>query len=80
MEAPCHAVIFRKRLFRNLGKMKEKNGKVCEKREMYMKNNGTYFNLDKWIFVLQFTVLFVPLVKGNVQQLSLESNLTNNLH
>jgi len=36
---------------------KEKNEKVCEKREMYMKNNGTYFNLDKWIFVLQFTVL-----------------------
>jgi len=31
--------------------------KVREKREMYMKNNGTYFNLDKWIFVLQFTVL-----------------------
>jgi stalled ribosome alternative rescue factor ArfA len=58
MEAPCHAVIFRKRLFRNPGKNeKEKNGKVCEKREMYMKNNGTYFNLDKWIFVLQFTVI-----------------------
>ena len=36
---------------------KEKNGKVCEKREMYMKNNGTYFNLGKWIFVLQFTVI-----------------------
>ena len=58
MEAPCHAVIFRKRLFRNPGKNeKEKNEKVCEKREMYMKNNGTYFNLDKCIFVLQFTVL-----------------------
>ncbi len=25
------------------------NRKVC-KREMYMKNNGTYFNLNKWIF------------------------------
>jgi hypothetical protein len=37
--------------------MKKKNEKVCEKREMYMKNNGTYFNLDKWIFVLQFTVI-----------------------
>jgi hypothetical protein len=57
MEAPCHAVIFRKRLFRILENEKEKNEKVCEKREMYMKNNGTYFNLDKWIFVLQFTVI-----------------------
>ncbi len=28
-------------------KMKEKHGKVCEKREMYMKNNGTCFNLNK---------------------------------
>ena len=57
MEAPCHAVRFRKRLFRTLENEKEENEKVCEKREMYMKNNGTYFNLNKWIFVLQFTVL-----------------------
>ena len=51
----------------------------CAKRETYMKNNGTYFNLNKWIlyYSLQF---FVPLVKGSVQQLSLESNLTNNFH
>jgi hypothetical protein len=33
MEAPCHAVIFRKRLFRILENEKEKNEKVCEKRE-----------------------------------------------
>ena len=67
-------------MFRILENEKEKNEKVCEKREMYMKNNGTYFNLNKWIFVLQFTVLFVPLVKGNVKQLFLESDLTNNFH
>ena len=36
---------------------KEKNGKAREKRKMYMKNNGTHFNLNKRIFVLQFTVL-----------------------
>jgi hypothetical protein len=47
-------------------KMKEKNGKVCEKREMYMKNNGTCFNLDKWIFCSTVSSSFVPLVKGNV--------------
>jgi hypothetical protein len=47
-----------------------KAGKMC------MKNNGTYFNLNKQIFVLQFTVLFVPLIKGNVQQLFLELDLT----
>ena len=51
--------------------MKEKNGKVCGKREMYMKNNGTYFNLDKWIFCTTVSVTFVPLVKGNVPQLFL---------
>jgi hypothetical protein len=28
-----------------------------ENGKMYMKNNGTYFNLDKWIFVLQFQLL-----------------------
>ena len=80
MEAPCHAVMIQKKMVQNFGKMKEKNGKVCGKRKMYMKNNGTYFDLNKWIFVLQFTVPFVPLVKGNVQQLSLESKLTNNFH
>ncbi len=60
--------------------MKEKNEKVCEKREMYMENNGTYFNLNKWIFCTTVYSSFVPLVKENVQQLSLESNLTNNFH
>ncbi len=25
--------------------------------QMYMKNNGSYFNSNKFIFVLQFTVL-----------------------
>jgi hypothetical protein len=42
---------------------------------MYMKNNGTYLNLNKRIFELQFTVLFVPLVKGNVHQLFLVFDL-----
>jgi hypothetical protein len=42
---------------------------MCENGKMYMKNNGTYFNLDKWIFVLHFSVPFVPLIKGNVPQL-----------
>ena len=64
MEAPCHAVMIQKKMVQNFGKMKEKNGKVCEKREMYMKNNGTYFNLDKWIFVLQFTVPLYRQLKG----------------
>jgi hypothetical protein len=61
-------------------KMKEKNGKMCEKREMYMKNNGTYFKLDKWIFCTTVCSSFVPLIKGNVQQLFLESNLTIIFH
>ncbi len=48
MEAPCHAVMIQKKDVLELWKNeKEKNGKVCEKREMYMKNNGTYFNLNK---------------------------------
>ena len=57
MEAPCHAVRFRKRLFRNLGKMKERNGKVCEKREMYMKITVPVLIEINGFFVLQFTVL-----------------------
>ena len=58
MEAPCHAVRIQKRWFRTLENEKEKNGKVRKNREMYMKNNGTYSNLDKWIFVLQFQFLY----------------------
>jgi hypothetical protein len=57
MEAPCHAVIIQKKGGLESWKNKRENGKVFEKWEMYMKNNDTYFNLDKWIFVLQFTVL-----------------------
>ncbi len=59
--------------------MKEKNEKV-RKREMYMKNNGTYFSLNKWIFCTTVYSSFVPLVEGNVQQLFLESNLTIIFH
>ncbi len=44
----------------------EKNGKVRKNREMYMKNNGTYFNLDKRIFCTAVSVPFVPLIKGKV--------------
>ncbi len=35
---------------------KEKNGKVRKTREMYVKNNGTYFDLDKWIFCTTVSV------------------------
>jgi hypothetical protein len=28
-------------------KNKSENGKMCESGKMYMKNNGTYFNLNK---------------------------------
>ena len=31
--------------------------KSAQNGKMYIKNNGTYFSLNKWIFVLQFTVL-----------------------
>ncbi len=55
-------------------------GKCAKSGKMYMKNNGTYFNLDKWILCTTVHSSFVPLVKGNVKQLSLESNLTNNFH
>jgi hypothetical protein len=68
MEAPCHAVIIQKETVRILENKRE-NGKVCEKREMYMKNNGTYFNLDKWILCTTVYNYFVPLIKGNVRQL-----------
>jgi hypothetical protein len=61
-------------------KNKRENGKVREKREMYMKNNGTYFNFNKWIFCTTVCTLFVPLIKGKVQQLFLESNLTIIFH
>ncbi len=62
MEAPCHAVMIQKKDGLEFWKMKEKNGKVCEKRKMFMKNNGTYFNLDKWIFCTTVYSSFVPLV------------------
>ncbi len=69
MEAPCHAVRIQKKIVQNFGNEKEKNGEVCEKREMYMKNNGTYFNLNKQTFCTTVYSSFVPLVKGNVKQL-----------
>jgi hypothetical protein len=45
-----------------------------------MKNNGTYFNLNKWIFCTTVNSSFVPLIKGNVQQLFLELDLTIIFH
>ncbi len=45
---------------------KEKKRKSAQNGKMYMKNNGTYFNLDKWIFCTTVSVLFVPLIKGKV--------------
>ena len=50
-------------------KNKSEKRKMRENGKMYMKNNGTYFNLDKWIFCTTVSVTFVPLVKGNVKQL-----------
>jgi hypothetical protein len=44
---------------------REKNGKVRKNGKMYMKNNGTYFNLNKRIFCTTVSV-FVPLIKGKV--------------
>ncbi len=61
-------------------KNKGEKRKMRENGKMYMKNNGTYFNLNKWIFVLQFTVPFVPLIKGNVPQLFFELDLTIIFH
>ena len=53
------------KMVQNLGKMKERKMEKCAKREMYMKNNGTYFDLDKWNFCTTVSV-FVPLIKGKV--------------
>jgi hypothetical protein len=61
-------------------KNKSEKRKMCENGKMYMKKNGIYFNLDKWIFVLQFTVPVVPLIKENVPQLFLQSDLTIIFH
>jgi hypothetical protein len=80
MEAPCHAVMIKKKdVLESLEKWKRKMEK-CANGKMYMKNNGTYFSLNKWIFCTTVYNSFVPLVKGNVKQLFLESNLTNNFH
>ncbi len=54
--------------------------KSAQNGKMYMKNNGTCFDLNKWIFCTTVYSSFVPLVKGNVKQLFLESNLTINFH
>ena len=40
--------------------------KSAQNGKMYMKNNGTYFSLNKWIFCTTVYSSFVPLVKGNV--------------
>ncbi len=61
-------------------KNKGEKRKVRENGKMYMKNNGTYFNLDKWTFCTTVSVPFVPLVKGDVPQLFLQSDLTIILH
>jgi hypothetical protein len=52
---------------------------MCESGKLYMKNNGTYFNLDKWIFCTT-VYSFVPLIKGNVSQLFLQLDLTIIFH
>ncbi len=47
---------------------------------MYMKNNGTYFNLNEQIFCTTVYSSFVPLIKENIQQLFLELALTIIFH
>jgi hypothetical protein len=47
---------------------------------MYMKNNGTYFNLNKRIFYTTVYSSFVPLIKGNIQQLFFELDMTIIFH
>jgi hypothetical protein len=37
--------------------------KCVKSGKMYMKNNGTYFNLDNWIFCTTVYSSFVPLIK-----------------
>jgi hypothetical protein len=56
--------------------MKVNKEKCVKVGKMYMKNNGTYFNLNKWIFCTTVFGSFVPSVKGNVQQLFSELDLT----
>jgi hypothetical protein len=38
-------------------KNKSKNGKMCDSKKNKHENNSTYFDLNIWIFLLQFTVL-----------------------
>jgi hypothetical protein len=61
-------------------KNKREHGKMCESGKLYMKNNSTYFNLGKWIFCTTVYSSFAPLIKGNVQQLFLELDLTIIFH
>jgi hypothetical protein len=77
MVSPCHAVIKGSSGF---WKNKSENGKMFGSGKMYMKNNGTYFNLSKRIFCTTVFSSFVLLVKGNVQQLFLELVLTIIFH
>jgi hypothetical protein len=62
--APCHAIIIEKKVVQNFGKIKVKTEKCANVGKMYRKNNSTYFNLDKRIFVLQFTVILFRKLKG----------------
>jgi hypothetical protein len=55
--APCHAVIIKKKVVQNCGKIKVKTEKCANVGKMYRKNNSNYLNLVKQIFVLQFTVI-----------------------
>jgi hypothetical protein len=57
MEAPCHAVMIQKKDGLEFWKDEREKWKSAQNGKMFMKNNGTYFSLNKWIFVLRFTVL-----------------------
>jgi hypothetical protein len=63
-----------------LEKIKEKTEKYVKSGKMYMENNGTHLNLDKQIFCTTVYSSFVPLIKGDVQQLFLQLDLTIIFH
>jgi hypothetical protein len=45
--ALCHAVIIQKKVVQDFGQIKVKTKKCVKAEKMYMKNNGTNFNLNK---------------------------------
>jgi hypothetical protein len=75
MVAPCHAVISQKKIVLEIWKVKMKLENCTKAGKMYIKN-GTYVNLNTWIFGIA-VYSFIP---ENVQQLYLELDLKINFH